>query len=169
MFPESNGIVARKRGSARVVPVDVYTHFICVWPGRGSGDARRRQRVIPWTTSGGICSWLLPGFLPLTFSLSILAGSGQGEARHGGGMAVSNLDLCNLPCPPPPLPFSPSPHPPLLSPCSSKVQTSCLLSCMRLCGKCGMTQMHCFHAKAEGMGAEAVRPPVCMEQHQKGG
>ena len=53
-----------------------------------------------------------------------------------------NLDLCNLPFPPPPLPFSPSPHPPSLSPCSSKVQTSCLLSCTRLCGKCGMTQMH---------------------------
>ena len=60
--------------------------------------------MIPWTTSGGICSWLLPGFLPLTFSLSILAGSGQKErpdteAAWLSPTSISVISLVHpLPC-----------------------------------------------------------------------
>ena len=39
--------------------------------------------------------------------------------------------------------FSSSPYPSPLSPSSSKVSTSSLPFCTRLCGKCGMTQTHC--------------------------
>ena len=47
------------------------------------------------------CSWLLPGFHLLTFSLSILAGFGQREATHGRGNVVHTLYLCSSPFHPP--------------------------------------------------------------------